>query len=146
MVGLMAAMISILGYGSSTSYLAALLRRFIPSLFIGAPVAIKAALGDVCDQEGQAKAMAMFTLGFGIGTVLGKPQLIFTSPRISHVFPTLPCINLVLYHLLCSENGTLFQSKKNIVLCASQAEFLRYSAGELDLNPQECFWLGQRWE
>ena len=74
-VGLCAAMVSLLGYGSSTTYLAALLRRFIPSLLIGAPVAIKAALGDVCDQEGQAKAMAIFSLGYGIGSVLGEPVL-----------------------------------------------------------------------
>lgn len=72
LIGLLAAMISLIGYGASTSYTGALVLRFLPSLFIGAPVAIKAMLGDVCDQNGQAKAMAVFTLGYGTGTVLGK--------------------------------------------------------------------------
>lgn len=71
MIGLAAAMTSLMGYGSSTTYTAALLQRFIPAIFIGAPVAVKAAVGDVCDQEGQANAMAIFTLGFGVGSVLG---------------------------------------------------------------------------
>lgn len=72
MIGIVAAMASLLGYGSSTTYVAAVLLRFLPSLFVGAPVAIKAALGDVCDQQGQAKAMGIFTLGYGIGTILGR--------------------------------------------------------------------------
>lgn len=72
MIGNVAAMASLLGYGASTTYTAAVLLRFLPSLLVGAPVAIKAALGDACDQQGQAKAMVIFTLGWGIGTILGK--------------------------------------------------------------------------
>ena len=72
MIGLAAAMTSLMGYGASTTYTAALLQRFIPAIFIGGPVAVKAAVGDVCNQEGQANAMAIFTLGFGVGSVLGR--------------------------------------------------------------------------
>ena len=74
LIGLAAAMISLMGYGASTSYTAALIVRFLPAMFIGAPVAVKAAVGDACDQEGQAHAMGVFTLGFGIGSVLGKER------------------------------------------------------------------------
>lgn len=72
LVGHLAAITSLIGYGSSTTYVCAIILRFLPSLLIGSPVAIKAMIGDACDQNGQAKAMAVFTLGQGIGTVLGK--------------------------------------------------------------------------
>ena len=51
-----------------------MLSRFLPSLFVGTPVAIKAMMGDSCDQAGQAKAMTVFSLGHGIGSVLGEPS------------------------------------------------------------------------
>lgn len=51
-------MVSLLGYGSSTTYVGALLSRALPALFVGSPVAMKSMMGDVCDQTGQAKAMA----------------------------------------------------------------------------------------
>ena len=70
-VGTAASMVSLLGYGISRSYMAALLARAIPALLVGSPVALKAMIGDVCDKTGQAKAMAIFNLGHGLGTVVG---------------------------------------------------------------------------
>lgn len=89
-------MVSLLGYGYSTSYLGAILGRFMPSLFVGSPVALKAAMGDVCDQEGQAKVMAMFILGHGIGSVMGKHSSQPSSPNLhpppsSSSYSFLPC-------------------------------------------------------
>ena len=51
-------MVSLWGFGFSTNYIAALLSRALPALFVASPVALKSMIGDVCDQTGQAKAMA----------------------------------------------------------------------------------------
>lgn len=64
-------MISILGFGLSSSYVGAILARAVPALFVGSPVALKSMIGDACDQNGQAKAMAVFNLGHGLGAILG---------------------------------------------------------------------------
>ena len=56
--GTVASMVSLWGYGFSTNYVAALLSRALPALFVASPVALKSMIGDVCNQTGQAKAMA----------------------------------------------------------------------------------------
>lgn len=92
-----------LSYGSSTTSLGAGLGRFIPSLLFGDSVAIKASLGDMCDQQGQAMAMAVFTLGFGIGAVLGisaltqtcifcKTLLCYRGPAVVMTRPCFPSV------------------------------------------------------
>ena len=71
-VGNLAIVISILGFGASTDYTAALLWRLIPSAFIGSPVAIRAMVGEAYSQEGQATALGVFNVGASLGFVLGE--------------------------------------------------------------------------
>ena len=64
--------VSIVGFGASSSYTAALLWRLLPSAFIGSPVAVGALVGEAFDQEGQGKAFGMFTFGANLGSVIGE--------------------------------------------------------------------------
>ena len=70
-VGNIAMMVSIVGFGASSSFTAALLWRLLPSAFIGSPVAVSALVGESFDQEGQGKAFGMFTFGANLGSVAG---------------------------------------------------------------------------
>ncbi|KAK9822464.1 hypothetical protein WJX81_005081 [Elliptochloris bilobata] len=58
-------------YGASTTFTAAFLARFIPGIFNGTAVALKSMIGESCDASNQARAMAILTLGFSMGTVTG---------------------------------------------------------------------------
>lgn len=87
--GCLASITSLLSYGSSTSYLGAILSRTLPALFIGSPVGLKSMMGDVCDQAGQAKAMAIFSLGHGMGSVVGTMHF---SLHVSQATASLPAL------------------------------------------------------
>ena len=87
--GCLASITSLLSYGSSTSYLGAILSRTLPALFIGSPVGLKSMMGDVCDQAGQAKAMAIFSLGHGMGSVVGTMHF---SSHVSQATACLPAL------------------------------------------------------
>lgn len=78
LVGILASMLSLLSFGSSHTYVGAVLARFIPSLLVGTPVALKSMMGDSCDSIGQAKAMTIFSLGHGLGSVVGRPPFEFS--------------------------------------------------------------------
>lgn len=73
LAGILGCIISLLGYGAASNYTQALLARSIPALLIsGCPVAMKAMIGDACDEKGQAIALGVFNLGHGLGSVIGK--------------------------------------------------------------------------
>ena len=71
-MGNLAIIVSILGFGASTDYTAALLWRLIPSAFIGSPIAVRALVGEAYSQEGQATALGVFNVGASLGFVLGE--------------------------------------------------------------------------
>lgn len=72
LIGTSAAMISVFSYGMSSSFVAALLSRMIPAAFFGSAVALKSMIGDSGGKATQATAMAVFNLGFGMGSVAGE--------------------------------------------------------------------------
>ncbi|KAK9799374.1 hypothetical protein WJX73_005735 [Symbiochloris irregularis] len=63
--------LGVVAYGASTNYLQAMLARLLPGLLNGSAVAMKSMLGESCDTTNQARAMAIFTLGWGMGSVVG---------------------------------------------------------------------------
>ena len=71
-MGNVAIIVSILGFGASMDYTAALLWRLIPSAFISNSVAVRTLIGEAYSQEGQATALGVFNVGSSLGFVLGE--------------------------------------------------------------------------
>ena len=88
-MGNVAIIVSILGFGASTDYTAALLWRLIPSAFIGSPIAVRALVGEAYGQEGQATALGVFNVGASLGFVLGESSVShLVSPSMHMVTDT----------------------------------------------------------
>lgn len=68
------AILGILAFGASTTFVQALLARIIPAMLNGCAVAMKSMLGEACDATNQARGMALFTLGWGFGTIVSTQQ------------------------------------------------------------------------
>ena len=71
-MGNLAIIVSILGFGASTDFTAALLWRLIPSAFISSSIAVRTLVGEAYSQEGQATALGVFNVGASLGFVLGE--------------------------------------------------------------------------
>ena len=61
----------LIAFGSAPSYMVAITARFVPALLNGCAVAMKSMLGESCDATNQARALAIFTLGWGFGSIVG---------------------------------------------------------------------------
>ena len=105
------AVLGILGYGASTTFVEALLARLIPAMLNGCAVALKSMLGEACDVTNQARGMAYFTLGWGFGSIVG--------PLLGGILSE-PCENY-----------------ENFPLCgADQLFYTRQALHHLDMEPQ----------
>ena len=93
--------LGILAFGASTTFLQALLARLIPGMLNGCAVALKSMLGEACDVTNQARALAIFTLGWAFGSVVG--------PLLGGVLSE-PCDNYGDGFPLCGPTG-LFRTR-----------------------------------
>ena len=61
LIGILVMSLGMLGFGVATTYVTALLARFLPGILNGSPVALKAMVGDSPDAQIQVRSSQMTT-------------------------------------------------------------------------------------